>query len=86
MSTHMQEVKTVWNIQYTRNTMAYGQMADTAEQVARMLRELQKTGVKSVTLTEIRTCEALPGHRYTLSSVIDLEETIIGVAAFLGAK
>jgi len=79
-------VKIVWTIRYRRNFADYGEMAETGEQVARMLRLLQKTGVKTATLTEIRTCEAMPGYRYTESSEIDLEETIIKASAFGGLK
>lgn len=77
MAEHLQAVKTIWYFRYERNTFTYAQVIEDANQIPVFLRDLQKSGVETVTMKERRTCGALPGLMYEESSEIDLTDVII---------
>jgi hypothetical protein len=72
MAEHMQAVKTIWIIEYQRNTFPYRIRVDDGPDVPKTLDSLRKTGVAAVKVTEIRTCDAMPGMRYTFSNEVTL--------------
>jgi len=69
---HMQAVKTVWTIAYERNFFTYRIQVEFASELPETLEKLRKSGVTSATITERRTCGALPGLCYTSTDEVTL--------------
>lgn len=79
---HMQAIKIIWIVEYERNTFPYRQVIEDQNEIPVTLRKLQKSGIETVRFTEVRTCGAMPGLRYTETGTIDLTEVIIKAPEF----
>jgi len=78
MATHMQAIESQWKIKWTSSDgTPHATTITDPNQIAKTLRRLQKQGILKVQMTEIRTCTAMPGLRYTESSELDLSDAVV---------